>query len=289
MKTTSIVLIATALLFATGCQQSADLSAIIALAKSTSDSQATFASLANDFQGSCIRTVGWQRAAEPTHLFPDANSACSEEAKASQQWTAANSIVTGYVASLGALAGGSYDPGDYGLTDFSTTLSDLGATKAFTDTQRKTIVGAATSLINDYFNIKRRQDLSSIIPSADADLDTVISTLEDAAQTNYVTQLSSERIAIGLFFEPNIARARPGLERLYAFRYRSVEHQQMQTVDEHQGAVAHYVAALEQIRTTHHQIASAITSNRISDVSSIIKAYLAEYQPQIQALQQALK
>ena len=270
----------------TACRQNIDLAAIAALAKSTSESQGVFASLADDFHQSCVRTVGWQRAAEPL-VSPNVFSSCTEEAKAARQWQSANSIVTSYVASLGALAGGASDPGDYGLTNFSKTLTDLGATKAFSDAQNKAVVGAVASLINDYFNIKRRAALAIVMASAQTDLDTLTTTLEDAARTNYITQLTTERTAIQLFFEPNIARAKPGVETLYAFRYRATEREEQAKVDARQAAVDHYIAALEQIRTAHHKVVDAVTGDRFSDVAGIVRAYLSEYKRQVDALHKA--
>lgn len=281
------VLIMTAL-FLTACRQSIDLSSIIALSKATSDSQVTFAALSDDFFQSCLRTASWQRAAEP-QVSRNALSTCAEEAKAANQWQAANSVVTGYVASLGALAGGGSDPGDYGLGNFAQTVAQLGPTKAFTGTQQQAVVSVTKSLLTDYFNIKRRQALSSIIPQADSDLDTLINTLEDAGRTNYVTQLTSERIAITLFFEPNISRAAPGVQRLIAFNYRATERNELHAVDQRQAAVANYVAALEQIRTTHHKIADAISNDHLGDVAGIVSAYVSEYQPQLIAIQKAFK
>src|ERR1700674_83949 len=276
------VLVAVALL--TGCRQNVDLEALAALSKSVGDSQAAFASLSEYLHQSCAGTVGWQRAADP-NTFSD----CAEEARAARQWTSADSVVTAYIASLGALAGGASDPGDYGISDFFQTLGNAGVTKTFKADQLKAATGFTKSLIDNFFKVKRREELATVIPAVDASLNGLIATLKEVARTNYVNQLTSERTAVKLFFEPNIARAKPGLETLYAFPFRETEREEQAKIDDKQAAIANYIAALDQISATHHKIAEAIKNNRTADVAGIIRGYAAEYGPDIRALQKAFK
>ncbi len=272
----------------TGCRQGTDLAAVQAFSKTVGETQASFAEISDDFRESCLRTVGWQRAAEPGTL-PDAFTSCAEDAKAARQWQAANSVVTSYVAALGALAGGSDDSGDYGLADFSATFGSIIGTKTFDAEKQKAVAGAAAGLVDAYFKAKRRDALAPIIVAADGDLGKIIDTLSDVARTNYITQLDSERISVQLFFEPNIARAKPGLETLQAFAYRADERSEEAAIDNRQGAVGPYLAALENIRATHAGLAKAVSSNRLGDVTGIVQNYVATYKPQLVALQKAFK
>ncbi len=268
----------------TGCKQNVDLNAIATLGKTTADGQAAFAALSNDFYDSCVRTVGWERAIDPTGVY-DVTTICADNAKAARQWQSANSIVTSYVIAIGNLAGGP-DEGDYGMQSLATTFGQLGVTKCFSDSQVQAVSGAASSLISDYFKFKRREDLATIIPSANASLKSTITVLEDVAKTNYVTQLTTERNSIGVFVGPNMARAKIGYERVYVEGFRV---KALSTVDTHQAAIDHYVAALENIEATHQKMADAIANNKASDMSSIVHAYASEYAPEVSALQKAFQ
>ncbi|GAC1548888.1 MAG: hypothetical protein NVS2B17_33700 [Candidatus Velthaea sp.] len=271
-----------------GCRQNVDLAALAALSKRVGATQASFAVLSDDFRESCLRTIGWQRAAQPD-AAPDAYTSCAEEAKAARQWQAANSVVTAYVAALGTLAGGSDTAGDYGLGNFAQTFEKLGISKSFGAAQQQAVSGAAAALLSGYFKAKRREALAPIVTAADADLGTIVATLEDVARTNYITQLTSERLSLRLFFEPNLAHVGPGLPRLAALQYRTVERNAQHEIDSRQGAVDSYVAALENIRTTHAQIAQAVSANRLADVAAIVRSYVATSEPQLAALQKAFK
>ena len=129
--------------------------------------------------------------------------------------------------------------------------------------------------MGDYFKAKRRDALAPIITGADTDLGTIVATLEDVASTNYVTQLTTERIAMQGFFDPGIAQAQARHETMQVFEMRNAELVEQQRIDARQGAVTSYIAALENIRATHKQIAQAIASDRYSDVASIVSVYIA--------------
>ncbi len=270
------------------CRQNVDLSAIAALSETVGETQGSFAELSDDFRASCLRTIGWQRAAEP-NMAPDAFTSCAEEAKAARQWQAANSVVTSYVAALGTLAGGSDNAGDYGLGTFAQTFGSLGITKTFRADRQKAVAGAAAALVAGYFKAKRRDALAPIVTGADAELDTIVSTLEDVGRTNYVTQLATERLSVRLFFEPNLSRVKLGLPALQALQYRTAERDAQRDIDNRQGAVDPYIAALENIRVTHAQIAGAVSSNRLADVAGILRGYVQTSKPQLAALQKAFK
>lgn len=287
LSTASLVVFSLAL---TSCRQSVDLAALAALSKTVEDTQASFATLSDDLRGSCLRTIGWLRVTgRPGRQLPDAFTSCQEVAKASQQWQSANSVVTSYVAALGALAGGNDTAGDFGLSQFAQSFGSLGVTSSFTTEKQQAVSGAAASLLGDYFKAKRRDALAPIVTGADSDLGTIVATLEDVASTNYVTQLTTERIAMQGFFEPGIAQAQTRHETMQVFEIRNAELVEQQRIDARQGAVASYIAALENIRATHKQLAQAITNNRYSDVAAIVSVYIATYQPQLTALQKAFQ
>lgn len=285
LSTVGFVVLALAL---TSCRQSVDLASLAALSKTVADTQASFATLSDDLRGSCLRTIGWLRVSgRPGRQLPDAFSSCQEVAKASQQWQSANSVVTSYVAALGALAGGNDTAGDFGLSQFAQSFGSLGVTSCFAASRQQAVSGAAASLVGDYFKAKRRDALAPIITGADTDLGTIVATLEDVASTNYVTQLTTERIAMQGFFDPGIAQAQAQHETMHVFEMRNAELVEQQRIDARQGAVTSYIAALENIRATHKQIAQAIASDKLSDVASIVSGYVANYQPQLTALQKA--
>jgi hypothetical protein len=270
------------------CKQNVGLADVATLDKTVVQTQAAFASISDDYRASCVRTASWQRAAEPDTL-PNVLNYCSEASRAARQWQAANSIVTSYVAALAALAGGNSDAGDYGLGAFFDAFDGLGVTKSFTPAQQKAVASAASSLVGSYYQAKRRDALAPIIASADVQLGSLVSTLEDIARTNYVAQLRTERLALQLFFEPQIAQAEYRSLGSQAFMLRASEREEQHAVDERQAAVTPYVAALENIRLTHAQLARSISDNRLADVDSIVRDYLAAYEPPLAALQKAYK
>ena len=288
IRPTTLLLASVSVCNLAGCKQSTDLAAIATMGATAEQSRSAFSSIADDFYESCVRMVGWQRAADPS-AFPTVFTSCDEQHRAASQWENANNVVLAYVESLSALATNA-DQGDYGLAKLADSLTSTGLTPFLkTSAEHDAVVKAAASVVNDYFAFKRREALATIMPQADADFAQIVTTLESAAQNNYSTQLTSERLAIRLFFEPNIARARPGIERLYAFQFRATERSEQGAVDNRQAAIANYVAALESLHKTHHKIVEAIKNNNTSSIAAIVRGYVAEYQPEYTALQKAFQ
>ena len=224
-------------------------------------------------------------------IIPDVTKPCAEDEKAALQWEAANNIVTNYIAGLGALAGGS-DPGDYGIPKLLDTFNKIDS-KAFSAPQKTAFGNAASSLLNDYFNIRRRNEIADYAVKADSDLQeliAVLATKSDGNVTdNYISDLYTERTSVLFFFATNVGQAKPGIERLMALKYTENEHSEMAAIDKHQAAALAYRTALQKLATTHTALVDAIKSNRVSDMSAIVRQYIAEYRPEIQALNAAFK
>jgi len=223
--------------------------------------------------------------------MPDVTKPCEEDRKAALQWQAANNIVTNYIAALGALAGGS-DPGDYGIPKLLETFTKIDS-KAFTATQKTAFGNAAASLVNDYFKIRQRNAIAESAAKADCDLQELIGVLATKSDgnvaANYISDLYAERTSVYFFFATNVGQAKPGIERLLALKYTEDEHAEMATIDKHQAAAEAYRTALQKIATTHAALVNSIKSNHVSDMSAIVKQYLAEYRPEIKALDAAFK
>jgi hypothetical protein len=310
-----------------GCRQNVDLSAVRALADQVGSSSDAFATLANDFYGSCIRTYNWKWSAALSRasMQPLAQE-CDTSQTAARQWQDANLIVIEYVQALGSLAGGGDSGTDFGIPTLVQSIS--GTTHAgLTGDQTKAISDAATSIVTDIFNIRRRNELAKYIPQANAHLSSIIDKLEDVAQTNYNTQLNLEQDAIDRFFV-SVAPpaggamqpvAAPTIEQLQARLAQSVKRRSSNTImrnamfdramldidrvqiltlrheyekqraaaDERRKAIGAYVSALETIRAVHQQLTASIASNTQGDIRAIVQAYIDKYGPEVRAIQTA--
>jgi hypothetical protein len=184
------------------CNQSVDLDAIKTLANATAASADSYNSLSGDFQSSCIRAYEWEWAGARTHSrFPSLDSACGANQRAAVQWRDANLVVLSYVRALGSLAGGNDTKSDFGIPNLIDKINS-GAGTGMSKAQSSAISTAATAIVTDIFNIRRRNEISKYAPKANADLDSLIAALEQVATTNYSTQLDLETDAIDHFYAP---------------------------------------------------------------------------------------
>jgi hypothetical protein len=311
----------------TGCRQNVDLSAVRALADQVGSSSDAFATLANDFYGSCIRTYNWKWSAALSRAnMQTLSQECDTSQGAARQWQDANLIVIEYVQALGSLAGGGDSQTDFGIPTLVQSISGTAHTGLRND-QTKAISDAATSIVTDIFNIRRRNELATYIPQANAHLSAIIDKLEDVAQTNYNTQLNLEQDAIDRFFvavAPPVGGApqpvaAPTLEQLQARLAQSAKRRssnrdmrnalfdraivdidrvqilalrreyqkQRAATDERRKAIAAYVSSLETIRGVHQQLTASIASNTRGDVRAIVQAYIDKYGPEVRAIQTA--
>jgi|GEM_PF-6275795 len=311
----------------TGCRQNVDLSAVQALAQEVGSSSDSFAMLANDFYGSCVRQYNWRWSAALSRAkIEPISQACAASQNASQQWQDANLIVIEYVQALGSLAGGGDSQTDFGIPGLVQSINGV-TNSGLNQAQTKAISDAATSIVTDIFNIRRRNELATYIPQANTHISNLIDTLEQIARTNYGLQLDLEQESIDHFFVAVVAppgaapqpvsaptieelhrrlneslkrrasnrvmrnalfdRAILDIDRVQVLTLRREYEKERSATDERRKAIAAYVGALETIRGVHEQLTASITSNSQGDVRRIVQAYIDEYGPQVHAIQAA--
>ena len=304
-----------ALLNLAGCKQSVDLDAIQRLAAATDAASSSYAALAQDLDRSCVRMYEWNwSSARSYYGFPTLEATCGADAKASAQWQQANQVVVAYVRALGNLAGGSDTETDYGLSGLVESINASGATSLSSE-QQKAVSAAASDLIKDIFNIRRRNEIAAYAPKANEDLKALIVALQSIANTNYAEQLDLELVAINHFYSPVVAAvgtARPSSVQKTATKNvvliplapqvtRSVEdmgkveiltlrdryRQDRAALDARRGAIGAYVRSLSSIASAHAALVDAIQRNDTSHVGGIIASYVSQLKPDLQTVSKA--
>lgn len=189
------------LVFLTSCKQSVDLDALKTLATTTAASADSYSALSADFYTSCVRMWNWQWIAARSHArFPSLDDACGTNQIASHQWQAANLVLLSYIRALGALAGGNDNNSDFGIPKLIEAVNGTG--QGLSSAQSTAISNAATAIVADIYNLRRRAAISETAPKAQSDLNALASALQAVAKVNYSTQLDLETDAIDHFYAP---------------------------------------------------------------------------------------
>lgn len=307
---------AAACLMSFGCRQSVDLDSVRTLAATTSASADSYAALTEDFYSSCVRVYDWEWAAARSHAgFPSLTDSCGDNREAANQWQNANLVVLSYIRALGALAGGSDTQTDYGIPKLIDGINSVTGS-SLSKGQVSSISTAATNIVTDMYNIRRRNAIATYAPKANDDLDALITVLEGVARTNYSKQLDFETDAVNNFYKPvapvvpnGMAPAPQGgtskepmrrgawppvvisaigdVGKVQLLELRDRYRADKAAVDQRRSAIDAYVLSLEALKTAHKGLVDTIQSNSIGDVAKIVQAYVDQFRPDVESIDRA--
>jgi hypothetical protein len=201
----------------TGCTRAVSLQSIQEYAKTVSTASASFDAIAADFENTCLEYREFAisapsdlRTLPVTQPTPSATNPspydlvahlpdCGQAADVSQQWKLRNSIITGYVRALAAIAGVDTKPS--GFDTLASRLSDVGAIK---QAQAKPFADLATSIAS--LLIRGRQDalLRKYVHEANAPLSAAAGSLAVFAETDYVNVLVNDRTQIDRDYQTSL-------------------------------------------------------------------------------------
>lgn len=275
----------------TACAAGPELDFVRQFSKTISDSKSAFTALAEDYYGSCLRYEIWLFPG-PERTTPE--SACKDDRAASDQWTAANNVLLGYVAAMGRLAGAG-QKATYGVDDFVTamgTLQTIGPTRLFSKDDLDKAKGYQPLLIGVLDAIYAQQRLDAIrqfAKQADPAVTFLIDRLTHAA-AEYGRHLTSERNEVNTFFSPLAqgANTTPA-ERLRTLQPRAAWVEALKSLDDRETAKNAYVDALKAIKDAQARLLNAKSAAQSSRLPEDLVLSLRAFRTQVALLDNALK
>lgn len=196
-------------------------------------------------------------------------------------WTQLNEVVVGYVAALGAVAGGQKAT-DFGFGALTGSLRGLNGD------QGTALSDFLNTLANEAINAERRPAITAAAVKADAALQVLVKIQEDAAN-NYKARLLNERGRIDSFYRDSFNLSRP---RLFGPDVISAEVQWQAKLDEvaaRNAAADAYIQSVRSIGQTHKALIDDLENNRFDHLYAVATAFVAEFKPEIAALHDAFK
>jgi hypothetical protein len=195
-----------------------------------------------------------------------------------EDWNRVNGVVIGYIAALGAVAGGQRAT-DFGLGNVTSKIQGL------TSAQGSALNEFLNAVANEVFNAKRRSAISQSAPGADAALQTLVKLQVDAAN-NYKIQLLKERGTIDSFYRTSFSLARrAGRPQTLADEVQWQS--KLDEVDKRSAAADAYVASVRALATHHRSLIDDIENDRFDQVYAISVDFVTEFKPKVLALSKA--
>lgn len=218
--------------------------------------------------------------------FDTTKDPCQLSQNASAQWQTINTLVLNYVRAVAALAGASSSTtnNSYNIDTLAGSLSNDGL---LSNGQATAISTAASSVVRDIFNSKRRSAIAEYAAEADEALDLWLDRLEYVANQNYRRQLGLERDQVNSFFLQNFVVTTQGLPALESLQYRQTWQNELASVDSKTNAINGYVNTLESLRKAHHAIVVQMQEKGTASFFSIVNSYISEYEPQVTSIRQS--
>lgn len=220
-------------------------------------------------------------------VLPSSSGAdpCATDVLASDDWQKLNVIVINYIDALGNLAGSGQSSNNvYG---FDKLAASLKSSTGLPTNEVSTIQQLLSTVVRDIFASQRTDAIFKYAPEAKEALNNIIATLENIADTDYRKQLSQERTDIDEFYRDNMSTANPA-DRTSTIDYRKQWTADLNALDEKVAAINRYRSSLESLRSTHDTLVDE-ASRPNPDITSVVNAYVTQFLPDVQAIQQAFK
>ena len=286
-----------------GCRQSVDLAQIRALAQTVRTAEPSYAAIAEDLDGSCGRMVTWHtygkipltvvRASDASANTAPALSTvkdplddpayCSTQyAEPIKRWKTVSALLTGYFEQLGNAAADDSKI-DYG---FSTIVAD---DKGLSADESSALSGFATDITNGIFAARRRELTATQATKAKAAVDELAARLSKVADESYSAQLDLEQDEINTFFRRNFSTTSTRTSQYTTIAIRDEWRKAIEELRGRRDAEKAYVASLKALADGNDGIVAAASKNDFDAVFSIATATIAEFNPDVVALQKALK
>lgn len=279
-------------LMAVGCGTLPEVVATQKYAKMQEQAADVFPRIANDFYGSCMRSASYTLLNDPPKVL-DLERARTEEVcelvalKTKKAVNDTNSLILGYLSSLGNLATGEavdYKPQVEEIGKSLQSLPGLG-----TDESIKTI-DAGTSLATFLFKLfasgYQKQQLGQSIRSYDNQLQVLVGALSSVVEKDYIGRiLQVERIALDSYYRLpiGIAKAQPrksSIDEYVEYSLNSAWLEKQEIIRGKQAAAKNYISLLKQVSCDHSKLKD-LYMNDSSKTSENSNPYCPKADPSI--------
>jgi len=253
-------------LMAAGCGTLPEVIATQKFAKMHEQAADVFPKIANDFYGSCMRSASYTLLNDPPKVLDQERARTEEVCELVAQKTKkavndTNSLILGYLSSLGNLATGEavdYKPQIEEIGKSLQSLPGLGA-----DESKKAIdagTGLATFLFKLFASGYQRQQLSQSIISYDKQLQVLVGALSGVVEKDYIGRiLKVERNALDSYYRLpiGIAKAQPrksSIDEYVEYNLNSAWLDKQEIIRGKQTAATNYISLLKQISCDHSKL-----------------------------------
>ena len=321
-KITSLFLAIILCTLTVGCKQNVDLPAVRALSQAVQTAEPSYAAIADDLYESCLRQVAWEvtgrfHLASPSVLGTKNSSTLSAQQQKvvrdaykqvgvsatqqqkdllatyscdtlvkgrSQQWQAANNVLTGYFDALGAAAADDSKI-DFGFTQLASAIGTGGILASGQDKSASTF---ASDLAHAVFAARRRALIAEQAEKAKSAVAFYAALLTNVAE-EYKLMLDNEQGVVNSFYSQNFVAANIGLQTLETIRYRADWKAALTDINVRRTAANAYITSLKKLKSGNDDIADAAQRNDFGSIYAIASATVVELKPDILALQKAFK